>query len=96
MVLVSVCGWWEMGNFEILKHIVREICLKSSAEFVGSVLRPHGYLLSEKSDEVNEVCKAIKDAGISLVKEGILPKRLLEVIAQPLISEKELRKSQSA
>ena len=95
MVLVSVCGWWEMGNFEILERIVKEICLKSSVEFVGSVLRPHGYLLSEKSAEVDEVFKAVRAAGISLVGEGFLPEKLLEVIAQPLISEKELRKRQS-
>jgi multimeric flavodoxin WrbA len=96
IVLVSVCGWWEMANFEILEHIVKEICLKSSSEFVGSLLRPHGYLLSEKTDEVNEVLNAISEAGISLVKNGALPEKLLEVIAQPLISEKELRKRQSA
>ena len=96
MVLVSVCGWWEMGNFEILERIVKEICLKSSAEFVGSVLRPHGYLLSEKSNEVDEVLNAISEAGISLVKDGVLPEELLKVIAQPIISEKELRKRQSA
>jgi len=96
IVLVSVCGWWEMGNFKILEHIVKEICLKSSAEFMGSLLRPHGYLLSEKTDEVNEVLNAVSEAGISLVKNGALPEKLLEVIAQPLISEKELRKRQSA
>ena len=96
MVLVSVCDWWEMGNFEILERIVKEICFKSSAEFVGSVLRPHGYLSSEKSDEADEVLNAINEAGISLVKDGVLPEKLLEVISQPLISEQELRKRQSA
>jgi len=95
IVLVSVCGWWEMGNFDMVEHIVKEICLKASVEFEGSVLRPHGYLLSKKSVKVDEVIKAIREAGFSLIKEGSLPEDLLRVISQPLISEKELRESQS-
>jgi len=62
---------------------------------IGSVLRPHGYLLSKKSVKVDEVIKAIREAGFSLIKEGSLPEDLLRVISQPLISEKELRESQS-
>jgi multimeric flavodoxin WrbA len=95
IVLVSVCGWWEMGNFDLVEHLVKEICLKSNVKFVGSLLRPHGYLLSNKSIEVDEVINALEEIGFILVKEGSLPKDLLKVIAKPLISEKEHRKSQT-
>ena len=74
IVLVSVCGWWEMGNFDLVEHLVKEICLKSNVKFVGSLLRPHGYLLSNKSIEVDEVINALEEIGFILVKEGSLPK----------------------
>jgi len=95
IVLVSVCGWWEIGNFDLVEHLVKEICLKSNVKFVGSVLRPHGYYLSDKSIEVDEVINALEEIGSILVKEGNLPKDLLKIIAKPLISEKEFRKSQT-
>ena len=91
IALVSVCGWWEKGNFETVTRIVEEICQKASVEFVGSVTRPHAYLLSEKKEKANEIFGALKETGFKLVKEGILSKDLLKIIAQPLISEKEFR-----
>jgi hypothetical protein len=89
--LVSVCGWWEIGNFDTVTRIAKEICQKASVEFVGSVLRPHADLLPEKKDNANKVFDALRKVGFSLVKDGFLPKELLEIIAEPLISEKELR-----
>jgi multimeric flavodoxin WrbA len=91
IVLVSVCGWWEIGNFDTVTRIAKEICQKASVEFVGSVLRPHADLLPEKKDNANKVFDALRKVGFSLVKDGFLPKELLEIIAEPLISEKELR-----
>lgn len=95
IALVSVCGWWEKGNFDTVRSIAREICQKASVEFVGSVLRPHAHLLSEKKEKAKEVLRALKEVGFSLVKEKRFPKDLLEVIARPLISEKELRERDS-
>lgn len=91
IALVSVCGWWEKGNFETVTRIVKEICQKASVEFAGSVTRPHAYLLSEKKEKANEIFSALKESGFKLVKEGILPKDLLKIVAQPLMSEKEFR-----
>ena len=91
VVLVSVCGWWEKGNFDTVTRIAEEICQKASIEFAGSVLRPHADLLPEEEDKANEVFEALWKVGFSLVKDGFLPKDLLEIIAEPLISERELR-----
>ena len=91
IVLVSVCGWWEIGNFDTVTRIVKEISQKASVEFVGPVLRPHADILFENNDKASEVLKAIKDAGFCLVKDGSISKDLLRIVAQPLISEKELR-----
>ena len=88
IALVSVCGWWEKGNFETVTRIVKEICQKASVEFVGSVTRPHAYLLSEKKEKANEISKALKETGFKFIREGILPKDLLKIVAQSLISEK--------
>jgi multimeric flavodoxin WrbA len=91
VVLVSVCGWWEKGNFDTVTRIAEEICQKASVEFAGAVLRPHADLLPKKKDEANKVFEALWKVGFSLVKKGVLPKYLLEIIAEPLISEKESR-----
>ena len=45
----------------------------------------------KKNDKANEILKAIKEVGFSLIKEGKISKDLLKIIAQPLISERELR-----
>ena len=91
IVLVSVCGWWEKGNFDTVTRIAKEICQKASVKFAGAVLRPHADLLPEKKDEANKVFEALRKVGFSLVKGGVLSKDMLEIIAEPLISEKELR-----
>jgi putative NADPH-quinone reductase len=92
IVLVSVCGWWEMGNFDLVEHLVKEICLKSNVKFVGSLLRPHADILPAEKDKANEVFKALRELGFCLIKDGSLSEDLLSVVAQPLISENDCRK----
>jgi hypothetical protein len=92
IVLVSVCGWWEMGNFDLVEHIVKEICLKASVEFTGSVMRPHADILPKEKGKATEVFKALEELGFCFVKDGSLSEDLLKVIAQPLISESDDRK----
>jgi multimeric flavodoxin WrbA len=91
IILVSVCGWWEKGNFDTITRIAEEICQKVSIDFSGSVLRPHADLLSEEKDKAKEIFEALRKVGFSLIRDGFLSESLLEIVAQPLISEKELR-----
>jgi len=45
IVLVGVCGWWELGNLGTVVRIGEELAKDVSVEFV-SVLRPHAYRLA--------------------------------------------------
>jgi multimeric flavodoxin WrbA len=93
IVLVSTCGWWEMGNFGTVLHIAEEIAKDASVEFAGAILRPHAYLMVENKERATKVTEALTKAGHELVKKGRMPKSLLEIISQPLISEEEYRRS---
>jgi multimeric flavodoxin WrbA len=89
IVLVSVCGWWELGNFDTLLRIVEEISKDVDCEFTGAILRPHAYLLKRNSEKTKQVNNAVRQVGSELVKNGIIQDNLLKIISQPLISEKE-------
>jgi len=92
IVLVSVCGWWEMGNFDTVVRIAQELANDVDVDFVDPVLRPHAYLMARNSEKAAEVVKALKQAGYELVAKGAISKNLLDTISQPLISEEEYRK----
>jgi len=89
IVLVSVCGWWELGNFETLLRIVEEIAKDVDCEFTGALLRPHAYLMKRNLEKTKEVNDALRQCGFELVKNGKIEDKLLKIISQPLISEKE-------
>ena len=92
IVLVGVCGWWEIGNLNTLHQIVNEIAKDVNCEFAGAVLRPHSYLMRTNLEKVKEVKYALRQVGYELVDTGIISNDLLKIISQPLISEKEYRK----
>lgn len=96
IVLVSSCGWWEKGNFDTVVRIARELAKDMNVKFAGAVLRPHVYFLSQDEEKAKEVFRAAKRAGYEVVKHGRIPKELLDTVAQPLISEKEFRRSNNA
>lgn len=88
IVLVSTCGWWEMGNFNVVLHIVKELAANISLEFTGAILRPHvGYMIpeDEKTKKVLENCEL---AGFQLIKEGKMLPAILKQISKPLITRK--------
>ena len=93
IVLVSACGWWEMGNFGTVLRIAEELAKDIDTEFAGAVLRPHASQMREKSEKAKKVAEALRQAGFELVKRGRIPESLLAVIGQPLISEEEYRRN---
>jgi len=93
IVLASTCGWWEMGNFGTVLRIAEEFAKDVNAEFAGAVLRPHAYLMRGNGEKVKNVTDALRQVGYELVRKGRMPKKLLEVTGQPLISEEEYRRS---
>jgi multimeric flavodoxin WrbA len=92
IVLVSACGWWEMGNFDTVVRIGEELAKDVDVDFVGPILRPHAYLMASKSEKAQKVVEALRQAGYELVTKGTVSKDVLGRISQPLISEEEYRK----
>jgi len=94
IVLVSTSGWWEMGNFDTVERIARELAEDASVEFAGAVLRPHAYLMRESgvlTQEGEAVREAVRRAGYELVKEGRMKQETLDKVSRPLISQEEFR-----
>jgi len=93
-VLVSTSGWWEMGNFDTVERIARELAEDASVEFAGAVLRPHAYLMRESgvlTQEGEAVQEAARKAGYELAKEGRMTEETLDMVSRPLISQEEFR-----
>jgi multimeric flavodoxin WrbA len=91
MVLVSTCGWWEIGNFDTVLRIAEELAKNVGQELAAAVLRPHAFLMAEFKEKAEEVIEATKQAGFQLVKEGRISKSVLDSISQPFLPEEELR-----
>jgi multimeric flavodoxin WrbA len=94
IVLVSACGWWEMGNFDRVIQIVEKTARDVGVEFAGAVLRPHAYVMLHNKRVAKKVVEALRKAGCELVKKGRISERLLKTIGQPLVPEEEYRKRQ--
>jgi len=94
IVLVSTSGWWEMGNFDTVVCIARELAEDASVEFAGAVLRPHAYLMREDG-ELTEKGKAVQEAartaGYELAQEGRMKQETLDKVSRPLISQEDFR-----
>ena len=91
IVLVSTGGWWEKENMDLVVHFVKHMAKDASVEFAGAVLRPHAFLMDKYKEKAEEVLNATRKVGTQLIKEGKMSKDRLEVISQPLESEKNLR-----
>jgi multimeric flavodoxin WrbA len=87
MVLVASSGWWEMGNFDTVLRIVKELAEDCSVEFSGALLRPHSGYLGGNPEKAEEVFQAARQAGYELVKDGRLSGNLLRIVGQPLTSQ---------
>jgi multimeric flavodoxin WrbA len=93
--LVSTCGWWEKGNFSTVIRIAKEIAKDTNVKFAGALLRPHANLLAKNKEKTKEILDAAKKAGFQLATEGTISKELLEIVAQPLISEEVFRQREN-
>jgi multimeric flavodoxin WrbA len=95
IVLVSTSGWWEMGNFDTVVRIARELAEDASVEFAGAVLRPHAYLMKqdgELTEDGEAVQEAARRAGYELAKEGRMKQETLDMVSRALIFQEELRR----
>jgi multimeric flavodoxin WrbA len=93
LVLVSTCGWWEMGNFGTVVRIAEELAKDAGIVFSGAVLRPHAFMMrrqGELTEDGREVLGAAQDAGRELVADGEMRESTLARISRPLIKYEEL------
>jgi multimeric flavodoxin WrbA len=91
IALVATGGWWEKGNFATVERIAVELAENASAEYAGSVLRPHAPLLRRGGEGAEAVLEATRQAGYDLIRYGAMAAETLEAISRPLISQEAYR-----
>jgi len=88
IVLVSTCGFWELDNFSPLVTHVKAICKNMSAEFAGTLLRPHAGAMpamKKMGMGIDDIFDAAREAGRQLVKAGRVEKSVLDKISRELL-----------
>jgi len=85
LALVSVCGFYELDNFEPLVEHLRRAAKNLGGRFLGAVLRPASRLLTLKDsmpDQVEQIEQAARRAGRELVEKGAFSPETLEEVAR--------------
>ncbi|MBN2881422.1 flavodoxin family protein, partial [Candidatus Woesearchaeota archaeon] len=85
-VLISAGGWWEIENFDTVVRIVSDFSLTSGIEFVKPILRPHAFLMYDKSglnEDGKKILNEVKKAGQQLVENGEISLETLDFISKP-------------
>jgi multimeric flavodoxin WrbA len=91
IVLVSVSGWWELGNMDKVVDAVQDLAEDASVEF-EVILRPHASAMAKLPEEAEGILNATRDAGRQLVRDGTMHPGTLEVISRPLVTFEELNR----
>ncbi|MBU7014900.1 MAG: flavodoxin family protein [Theionarchaea archaeon] len=92
IVLVSVCGFTEVDNFDPLISHVKAICKNMGQQFAGALVRPYGSSLPhfKKYDiPVDHIFEAARQAGNQLVREGRMSEELLDRVGSDLVSREQ-------
>ena len=93
LALVSVCGFHELDNFDLLVAHVEAICRNMGREFSGAVLRPYAKVfpfLKMRGVEVDGVYKDVHRAGVELIQDGRVSGETQARIGMDLVSREEL------
>ncbi|MBU4319101.1 MAG: flavodoxin family protein [Proteobacteria bacterium] len=91
MLLVSTCGFGEVGNFDPIIHHMKAIAANfASGQYMGALVRPMGgtleMLKEEKPAEVKAIFDAFRQAGVEAATKGMISEDLQTAVAKPLIS----------
>ncbi len=92
VVLVSVCGFTELDNFDPLITHIKAICKNLRAEFAGAVLRPYAAalpVLANMGVPVDDIVEAAHNAGYQLVQEGKMSVKTLKTVGRECVPRKE-------
>lgn len=99
MLLVSVCGYPGLHNFDPLLSHMRKIARNLHSQLSGALLRPaiFSLLLTRKyPDRVNRILDAIRSAGAEFVKYGSISDETLRNVSGDICSPEELTATANA
>ena len=88
LVLLSVCGFWELDNFDVLVAWAKAMCRNLHCDFAGKLLRPHAYAFASVpgiAPPKRRVVKAIRQAARELVTEGAITAETETAVAAEMI-----------
>lgn len=91
LVLLAVCGFFELESFGPLVDHVRAVARNMHMPLLASLLRPETLSFRQPDTAVGleEVLCAFEEAGARLVREGTVPRALLTRIQAPLLEREE-------
>ncbi|MCB9482232.1 MAG: flavodoxin family protein [Desulfobacteraceae bacterium] len=94
IALLSVCGFYELDNFDGLVDHVKRICKNFRSNYLGAVLKPYSYSLVMDElvpDHVKDIKTALKKAGSELAENKKFEENTLNMIAsQPFKAQDAL------
>ena len=86
LALVSVCGFWELDNFDLVVEHLKRMARNLGSRFRGAVLRPASRVLTLSAslpDKVAEVESAARRAGRELAEGAEIGPETRAQVAQP-------------
>jgi multimeric flavodoxin WrbA len=91
LVLVSVCGLYEIENFDILVDHFRAFAGNYDGEVGGVLLRPHGggLIFMKDRENVKAVLDAFYVAGRELAETGGISQEVQEKVSAPLFTREQ-------
>lgn len=99
ILLVSVCGYPGLQNFDPLLLHMQRISRNFHSEFSGALLRPAIFSLlftGKYPDRVSRVIDAIREAGAEYAKFGRMSDDRLKIVAEDICSPEELMTTANA
>ncbi len=88
-----------MDNFDPLVAHVKAYCKNLNSEFVGAILRPMGaqlHVFKQMGVQVDDIFKAIKQAGRELVQAGTIKPNTQKTIRREIVPRDEYIKAINA
>lgn len=88
VVLVAVCGFWELENFTPLVSWAQAMCRNLRCDFAGALLRPHAHAFTHMprvAPAKGRVLKGLKAAARELVIEGRVSPATEATVAENLV-----------
>jgi multimeric flavodoxin WrbA len=91
LVLISVCGLYEMENFDILVDHFKAFAGNYDGEIAGILLRPHGggLIFMKDREDVKTVLDACHRAGKELVEGGGISQDVRDRVSAPLFTREQ-------